>query len=103
MRKLLFTALFSAIGLFAMAQAMPDQVRKVTGKYACTTCHAPDTRLVGPSWKELAQKGYSPKKMGQLIKKPKPENWPGYPPMAPITTISDAEVKVVAEWLATMK
>lgn len=102
--QLLLVLLFIIAGLSrANAQIMPAEVKKVSDKYACAGCHLMDGRLVGPSWKELAQKKYSAKKMGQLIRAPKPANWAGYPPMAPITTITDAEVKVMAEWLAKLK
>lgn len=102
MHKFLLLAFLLAAGSALQAQAMPDPVKKVMGKYACNSCHALDIRLVGPSWKDLARKAYSPKKMGQLIRKPKPENWPDYPPMAPITNISDSDIKVVADWLSKL-
>lgn len=103
MQKHLLLPLFLFISAVAVAQSMPAEVKKVSDKYACAACHLMDGRLVGPSWKELARKKYSAKKMGQLIRNPKPANWPGYPPMAPITNITDAEVKVVADWLSTVK
>lgn len=96
-----FLFLFSGIAL--QAQSLPADVKKVTDKYGCAACHGMDMRLVGPSWKDLAKKGYSVKKTGQLIRKPSASNWPGYPPMAPITAITDAEVKVIADWLKSIK
>lgn len=102
-KQLLLLVLFLLIAGWAGAQSLPPDVKKVADKYACAGCHMMDGRLVGPSWKELAQKKYSAKKMGTLIRKPKPENWPGYPPMAPLANITDAEVKVMADWLAKLK
>ena len=92
-----------ASATWANAQTMPAEVKKVSDKYACAGCHLVDARLVGPSWKDVAKKKYSAKKMGQLIRSPKPENWAGYPPMAPLTTITDAEVKIMADWLSKLK
>lgn len=104
MQKQLLLVLFLLAGAtFATAQPLPADVKKVSDKYACAGCHLMDARLVGPSWKELAKKKYSAKKMATLIRKPKPENWPGYPPMAPLANITDAEVKVMADWLAMIK
>ena len=102
-RITVFCTLLLAIGLSAKAQTMPVAVKKVSDKYACGSCHVLDKRMVGPSWRELAKKGYSARKMAKLIRKPKPSNWPNFPPMAPIETISDAEVKLVAEWLDKLK
>ncbi len=103
MQKQLLLVLFLFIASLANAQSLPAEVKKVSDKYACAGCHLMDARLVGPSWKELAKKKYSAKKMGALIRKPKPENWPGYPPMAPLANITDAEVKVMSDWLSTIK
>lgn len=102
-KQLLLVLFLLAAAQLASAQPLPADVKKVSDKYACAGCHLMDGRLVGPSWKELAKKKYSAKKMATLIRKPKPENWPGYPPMAPLTNITDAEVKTVADWLATVK
>lgn len=103
MQKSLLLFVFLLMAAAAGAQSMPAEVKKVSDKYACAGCHLMDGRLVGPSWKELAKKKYSAKKMGQLLRKPQPDNWPGYPPMAPLTNITDAEVKVMADWLAKVK
>ena len=100
MRILLVFILLLIGGFAVQAQTAPAPVKKVLDKYACGSCHVMDKRIVGPSWKELAARNYSARKMAKLIRSPKPENWPNFPPMAPITGISDAEVKVVADWLA---
>ncbi|TNE68480.1 MAG: hypothetical protein EP344_01185 [Bacteroidetes bacterium] len=86
-----------------LAQSVPAPVKAVFDKYSCGSCHVLDKRMVGPSWRELSAKKYSPKKMAKLIREPKPENWPNFPPMAPITHISDAEVRVVADWLGRLQ
>lgn len=102
-KQLLLVVLLLSAATWAGAQTLPPEVKKVSDKFGCAACHMIDGRLVGPSWKEVAKKKYSAKKMGQLIRNPKPENWPGYPPMAPLATITDAEVKVMAEWLSKLK
>lgn len=90
-----FCSVMSAVG----AQPMPAEVKRVMGKYACTTCHAPEVRLIGPSWQQLARRNYTPKQLAALMRKPRPENWPDYPPMEPIPTFTNADAKIIADWL----
>ncbi len=85
------------------AQTMPAEVKQVMGKYACNSCHAYELRLIGPSWVELSGRAYTAKQLGALIRKPKPENWPDYPPMQPIPHFTNAEAKIIAEWLNHIK
>ncbi|MCB0532293.1 MAG: hypothetical protein H6574_02150 [Lewinellaceae bacterium] len=99
MKKLPVVILILVISSGITAQTMPPEIKKITDKYACNSCHVLNKRVVGPSWKDLSQKKYSAKKMLKLIREPQPGNWPDYPPMAPIQTISSAEVKLVADWL----
>ena len=85
------------------AQDIPDSTKKILGKYTCGSCHSYEMRLIGPSWKELAQKNYSAKTLANLLRNPEPVNWPDYPPMAPIPNITNAEAKILAAWLKELK
>ncbi len=87
----------------ARAQGMPAEVRRIMGKYACSTCHAPEVRLIGPSWREMARRRYTPKQLATLVRKPQPGNWPDYPPMQPIPTFTNADAKIIADWLNQFK
>ncbi|MEY4754230.1 MAG: hypothetical protein RJA44_1905 [Pseudomonadota bacterium] len=73
----------------------------VLQKYSCTACHAVDNKLVGPAFREVAQKyGAQADAVGYLIGKIKSGGsgtW-GQIPMPP-QTLSDAEARSVAEWL----
>ncbi len=55
--------------------------------YNCSSCHAPDRRVVGPSFLEISKRyGTSEKaieKVAKLIIKPNPSNWPGMAYMPP--------------------
>ncbi len=55
--------------------------------YSCSSCHAPDRRIVGPSFLEISKRyGTSKKaieKVARLIIKPNPSNWPGMAYMPP--------------------
>ena len=63
-----------------------EEVQNLLQKNTCLTCHNPNTKVIGPSYKEIATKKYSIAQLVQLIQKPNPEHWPGYatrmPPMA---------------------
>lgn len=98
--------LFSLIGVgvsFAKAQSMPAEVKRVMGKYACTTCHAYEARLIGPSWVEISKREYTAKQLAVLVRQPKPEHWPDYPPMQPIPHFTSEDAKIIADWLKQLK
>ncbi len=71
-------------------------------KYNCASCHAPDRRVVGPSFLEISKKyGQSEKaieKVARLIIKPRPENWPGMAYMPPFNIPLD-EAKALARYV----
>ncbi len=105
MRFVLFVALFCTSVANASAQTTPPaNVKKIMDKYACLACHKVDQKLIGPSFIDIAnKKKYSDGKMVQLIRNPKQSNWPGYPPMAPIPNITDAEAQTLAAWINTQR
>src|SRR5215212_1154272 len=65
------------------ATEIPADVSALLEKYTCRNCHKADEKLIGPAYKEVALKGYRDAEIVNLIYNPKPENWPGYPPMLP--------------------
>ena len=81
-----------------------EEVRPLLQKNNCLSCHQPDGKLVGPSYKEIAKKKYSEARIVQLIQKPNPSNWPGYAaPMPPMPHIPKAELIKIAEWIKTLE
>jgi cytochrome c551/c552 len=68
-------------------------------KYSCTACHAVDNKIVGPSFKEIAKKypGQADYLSGK-IKSGGSGVW-GPIPM-PAQSLSEAEAKTIAVWLA---
>lgn len=82
---------------------IPADVQTLLDKYSCTSCHAMSRRLVGPMWTAVAAKGYSAKRIIQLVKAPEPANWPGYSPMAAQPTVPKADLQKIANWLAGLK
>lgn len=98
MKKIfLFIAILSiAVNSFAL------DGKALFNKYSCSSCHAPDMRLVGPSLHEISKKyGTSEKaikKVAQLIIKPNPANWPGFAYMPPFN-IPMEEAMAIAKYV----
>lgn len=83
-----------------VAAAPPSSAGEATAtKYGCLACHAVDKRVVGPAYREVAAKGYSREQIAALIRKPVPENWPGYGAMPPMTAVTDEDASVLADWI----
>lgn len=95
-------ALVFAISTSAFAQDIPADIQEILKKNICLTCHKVDAKLIGPSYKDVAKKGYTAEKMVELIYNPKPENWPGYPAMAPMKQVPKDDALKVAKWINSL-
>jgi cytochrome c len=75
-------------------------------KHACTACHAIDKKLVGPAYKDVANKYRSdPKAEAMLVDKVKKGGvgvW-GQVPMPPNSAVPDADVKTLVKWIRGLK
>jgi cytochrome c len=103
--KLIFTAVlsFSALSLQAKVEDFPAEIKPLMQKYTCFACHKIDVRLVGPAYQDVAKKKYSVDKIVALIAKPQPANWPGYPPMAPMTNVPKGDAIIIAKWINSLR
>lgn len=81
----------------------PAEVAALMEKNTCSICHKPDERLVGPPWVEVAKKGYSIDEIVELVHNPKPEHWPDYPPMAPLTFVTKEDIATIGTWINSLK
>ncbi len=71
----------------------------LTSKYSCTACHAMDKKLVGPSFAEIAKKHAG--KVDYLAGKVKNGGSGVWGPIPmPAQSLSEAEAKTIAAWLA---
>jgi cytochrome c len=89
----------AAAAATASAGASGD-IAALTQKNNCTACHAAQTRIVGPSWSEIA--GKHPGKVDYIATKIRSGGsgvW-GAIPMPP-QTLSEEEAKKIAGWLAS--
>lgn len=89
-----------AVGILWPGRA--DASLALVQRNSCTACHQPAARVVGPSWKQIAEK-YSDGKLtaeqlAENIKRGSTGKW-GAMPMPPQAQVSDADLKTIAQWL----
>jgi len=90
-------------GISVAEAANLSEGEKLIAKNGCTACHAVDTKIVGPAFKDIAKKGYAPDRIVKLIYQPEPSNWPGYTPMPPMTNVPKDEAEKIAKWITELK
>jgi S-disulfanyl-L-cysteine oxidoreductase SoxD len=83
------------------AAAMPDtqSVMALLQKHNCSACHAMDKKVLGPSYRDIAKR--YPAKPDYLTGKIKAGGAGVWGPIPmPAQTLSDADAKIIALWLA---
>jgi|WetSurMetagenome_2_1015567.scaffolds.fasta_scaffold26618_3 cytochrome c len=75
----------------------------LANKHGCLACHSVENKIVGPSYREVAKKGYDQAKIVALIKTPQPANWADYPPMPAMPQVPDEDLKEIANWINGLK
>jgi cytochrome c-550 PedF len=84
-------------------QASPENAIEVLAKKSrCQSCHAVDTRGVGPAYRDVAKK-YSkdkqaPGKLLAKLKKGAQGAW-GKIPMPPVDSVTDEDLKALIQWI----
>ena len=90
----------------ALAAAPAAASEELAKKHACFACHAPDKKLVGPSYKEVAAKYRADKgaeaKLADKVKKGGTGAW-GSVPMPPNGHVPDADIKALVKWVLSQK
>jgi len=84
----------------SMDAATEEKVKAILTTNACTSCHAANSKLVGPSFKEINEK-YSENdaaKLGEKIRKGGSGVW-GAVPMPPQPGLADADISLVTKWI----
>lgn len=75
-------------------------------KNACTACHAIDKKLVGPGYKDVANKYRADKgaeaNLIEKVKKGGVGAW-GQVPMPPNAQVKDEDVKAIVKWILSLK
>jgi cytochrome c len=74
-------------------------------KSGCTSCHAVDKKIVGPSYKDVAAKYKGNKDaealLAEKVKKGGSGTW-GPVPMPPNAAVKDDDVKALVKWILAM-
>lgn len=96
-KSLALLALLAASFTASAAEPTPLDLAK---KNNCLTCHAADTKVVGPAYKDVAAKykGKSAEELAKSIKAGGAGKW-GPIPMPAQTQLSDADAKTLAAWV----
>jgi cytochrome c551/c552 len=69
-------------------------------KHTCLACHAKESKVVGPSYVDIAKRNYTDKQILALVYKPNPQNWPDYATeMAPMSHVPAGDVLKIASWI----
>lgn len=102
MKRVLLAAVVVA-GVAALPARASDELAK---KHACFACHAVDKKLVGPSYKDVANKYRSDKtaeaKLVDKVKKGGAGVW-GQTPMPPNANVPDGDVRALVKWVLSAK
>ncbi|MGH8630617.1 MAG: c-type cytochrome, partial [Burkholderiales bacterium] len=89
-----------------LATAAEDPVQKLLGAHGCVACHALDSRVVGPSFKEVAAKyaadAGAAERLAEKIRAGGQGAW-GSVPMPPNSGLTEGEAKVLAGWVLQQK
>jgi cytochrome c len=97
-------ALTTLLTLAAFAAAPVMASEDLAKKNGCAVCHAPDKKIVGPSWHDIAAKYKGDAKAAEaLAAKVKAGGkgvW-GQVPMPPQAKVGDADLKSILAWALT--
>ena len=96
----LSVAVLVAMGVSSVALASDGEA--LAKKHNCLACHSVDTKVVGPAYKEVAQKykgdAGAPARLAEKIKKGGKGVW-GSAPMPPNKKVSDDDLKTLVHWV----
>ncbi len=105
MKHALMAAL-AGVSILAAGGAQAAAGDDLLKKNACTACHALDKKMVGPAYKDVANKYRgqkdAPAKLAEKVKKGGTGVW-GQIPMPPNAGVSDADLKAMIEYVLSLK
>jgi cytochrome c551/c552 len=83
-------------------KAVPADVAALLNTHTCFACHQPYDKIIGPAYADVAKKNYTVDQIVELVHNPKPEHWPGFPPMAPMPHVPKGDIITIATWINTL-
>lgn len=104
-RSILIAGLWLVMSVPTFAQSA-DAALELAKKSGCLACHGLDTKMVGPSWKEVGKKyaGVSDAeaKLVTKVRKGGKGVW-GEVPMPPNVTVKETDVRTLVQYVLTLK
>ena len=99
--------LAAVLGVAGLSLAIPAQGSDALAKkHNCLICHTVDKKVVGPSYKDVADKYRKDKaaeaKLFDKVKKGGQGAW-GQVPMPPNAAVPDADIKALVKWILSQK
>ena len=98
-------AIAAATCSLSATPAIGADASALAAKYNCQACHAADSKIVGPSYKEVAAKyagdAGAPAKLAKKVKDGGSGVW-GQVPMPP-NNVPDADLKALVAWVLASK
>ncbi len=98
--------LLAVVALSALVSGAASASEQLASEKNCLACHAVDSKLIGPGYKEVAAKYKGDKsaeaKLATRIMKGGSGVW-GQIPMPANPQVSAAEAKELAKWVLSMK
>lgn len=93
---------FAVVAALAMSSLPALASLELAAKNACTACHAPARKILGPSYADVAKR-YAGQKdavamLAESIRKGGGGKW-GLVPMPAQPALSDADLKTLAAWV----
>ncbi len=107
MKRIASALLAAAVTFAASAQgADPKAAESLAKNSGCFACHTVDKKLIGPSYKDIANRYRGDKAAeASLIKKVKAGGkgvW-GDIPMPPNAHVKDADIQILVQWILSVK
>lgn len=102
--KIQHVLMFSA-GLLIPTQALADG-EALARKSGCMACHAVDSRVVGPSFREIAAKyrgdKEAAKKLAQKVRTGGSGSFGSTPMLPAPASVSDNDIKIIVAWILSL-
>ena len=99
-------AILAASTLVIASAAVADELEDMMKKNGCNACHAEDKKVIGPSYKDVANKyrgdASAPAKLAEKVKKGGSGVW-GPVPMPPNANVKDDDVKKMIQLILNLK
>jgi cytochrome c len=99
-------AAVAGVSILAAGGAQAASADDLLKKHACTACHAVDKKMVGPAYKDVANKYRgqkdAPAKLAEKVKKGGTGVW-GQIPMPPNAGVNDADLKTMITHILSLK